>query len=304
MCYFESMGRSAVLTGKLDARDRAKQRHRGDRRRAGPTDPYDAIEDWLEQSSYRTLAPEAMRQLDTTEYLAATGHIPLEPGERLRQLAMFVEVEFARDAPDALDRLYEQAVRFRSEDPALWHSRGISAKYVASVTDRSSSADRFSKLGLRCLQRAWELDPEHPGHAYSLGKWHYEFGTLTDASAWFERTLELDPKHGWALLYRAHCLHDAKRWDAAVRAYDAVPLGTFQGKFAWAVDLILEAQAHCRRRAHDQEGALRDFERLLDRLLREPHRAHMLPLHYLRAACEGPYRDALLARYRRLEARI
>jgi len=39
-------------------------------------------------------------------------------------------------------------------------------------------------------------------------------------------------------------LHDLKRWEEAVAAYEAVPLETFKGHRAWLVDVVQEALAY------------------------------------------------------------
>jgi len=205
---------------------------------------------------------------------------------------------FGNADPSALDRIYEAALRFNDADHYLWHSRGISAKYSANGTDRDETVARFKRLSLRCLNRAWELEPRDAGVAYSLGKWHYEFGAATeDAAEWFETALSLEPDHGYALLYRAHCLHDQKRWGEAVAAYEAVPLETFKGHKAWLVDVVQEALAYCRLRAGDREGAIADFDKLLTRFEKEPRRADMLALVYLSKACSGPLREELRPKY-------
>ncbi|MEZ4339375.1 MAG: tetratricopeptide repeat protein [Sandaracinaceae bacterium] len=299
------MSRSAVLTGRIDARDRAKLRGRLDRPPSRGVDPFVEIRGWLEASSYGSEERDAMVRLDLDHYLHETGHIELPAEERLRQLAIFVEPTYAAVAPDALDRIYEAAARLAPEDHFIWHSRGISAKLVATSAEKPSTVARFEKLSLRCLLRAWELDATDPGVTYSLGKWHYELGTATeDAAEWFEQTLALDPDHGYALLFRAHCLHDQERWGEAVEAYRAVPLETFEGPKAWLVEIVQEAQAYCLLRAGDRAGALREFERLLERFEREPRRAEMLALRYLTKACRGPLREELWPAYCRLSRLI
>lgn len=300
------MSRSAVLTGRIDARDRASLRSRHDRSPSADIDPFDAIWSWLEaDAGYGDEPREDMLRLDLDHYLHASGHIELPAEERLRQLAMFVEPSYGAVAPDALDRIYETAVRLNPEDHVVWHSRGVAAKFVATVAEKPQTVARFKKLGLRSLHRAWELDATDPAVAYSLGKWHYQFAAATEEAAeWFERTLALDPEHGYALLYRAHCLHDQERWDDAVAAYRAVPLGTFTGPKAWLVDVVQEARAYCRLRAGDRSGALAEFEQLLERFDKEPQRAEVLALVYLRKVCSGPLRRELRPSYDRLSRLI
>lgn len=288
------MSRSAVLTGRIDARDRAKLRNRLDRGKPAGRDPHEEIRAWLEGSKYRDVASEDMARLDLDEYLVRTASIELPPEERLRQLAMFVESSFGSSDPSALDRIYEVALRFNDADHYLWHS----AKYSANGAATDETVARFRTLSLRCLCRAWELEPRDAWVAYSLGRWHYDFGAATeDAAEWFETVLGLEPEYGYALLYRAHGLHDRGQWRKAVTAYEAVPLETFKGPKAWLVDVVQEALAYCRLRAGDRQGAIADFDKLLTRFEKEPRRAEMLALVYLSKACSGPLRKELRPKY-------
>jgi len=250
-------GRSVVRSGKIDARDRGRARGRH-RSVASEVDARDSMQQWVSSE----VVEGDLERLDLDEVLRATGHIPLPP-EELRQLALYL-AEVA--TPAALDRIYEAALRLAPLSHVVWYSRGLAA--MAGADEPT-----LAKLSRRCLERASELDPDDPDVAYSLGKWHYDLGTLDDASHWFERCLALDPAHGWALLYRAHCLHDRARWLPAIDAYEAVPLGTFEGPSAWLVDVVLEALAYCRLRAGDRTGALRDFRQLVQRLETDPQRA-------------------------------
>ena len=84
-----------------------------------------------------------------------------------------------------------------------------------------------------------------------------------------------------------------------------VPLAEFTGPAgAWRVDVVLEALAHCRLKAGDRAGALRDFERLLQRLEKEPGRAQPLLLVHLEAASAGELRSELQARFNACWARL
>jgi len=293
------MGRSAVLTGRIDARDRAKLRGRLDAEVQPEADPFEELWAWLERSDYGEGPPEVAARTDLDEYLRRTGHFEIPAHERLRHLAILMEAESGA-VLEVVDRVYEAGLRLEPSDHLLWHSRGITTKLAAGL-ERGAKQERLAARALRWLERALELDDTDPHAPYSLGMWHYEFGSGKDvAQQWFERVLELEPEHGWALLYRAHCLHDRERWSEAVAAYEAVPLQTFEGPKMWRVDLLLEQKAYCRLRAGDREGALMDFSRFLERLEKEPHRADMLPLRLAREACEGPLRDELSATFDRI----
>ncbi len=299
------MPRSAVLRGRIDARDRAQQRRRHDRRPAAEDAAHDELDSWLDDASLADLSPATVERLDLVRFLRDTGRIALAPAERLRHLAITLEAAFLETAPHAVDRVYVGALRLRPDEAMLWHSRGVSARCAADVSADDDVASRWHRLAGRCLHRAWELDPHDAGIAYSLGTWHYLSGEgAAPAAPWFERALALEPEHGNARLYRAHCLHDQERWLEAVAAYEAVPLAAFEGPRAWLVDVVLEATAHCRLQAGDLAGAESAFERLIERLSREPKRALGLRLSYLEEACRGPLKGALGSEFEALAATL
>ncbi len=298
------MGRSAVLSGRIDARDRAKLRGRKDRRHPPASDPLDGLYAWLKKSAYADMDSERVPALCTTDFLRETGCFAVEPAERLRHLAIFLETAVNPDDLRHLDRLYEAAMRVADADgvPVIWHSRGITAKFAAeSASEGDAKAQAHA---LQCFHRAHALDPSDPAITYSIGKWHYVFEGVDEAASWFEQTLALAPTREWALLYRAHCLHDRKRWSEAVIAYEAVPLARFQGGHGYVHDVVLEALAYCRFQCGGSADALSDFHRLLDRFEREPRRAHYLSLVFLREVAEGPLREALNGRWERLQSDI
>lgn len=291
------MARSAVLTGRIDARDRAKLRHRLDRTRPSKPDPYDALWTWLTEANLGGKASSELAKIDLGQFVRDTGAIDLPPQERLRQLAIHLEERLIADFA-AIDRVYEAALRLEPRSFLVWHSRGITAKAYAVDLGDPQHVARFRKLALSALYEAHELAPSDAGVTHSIGKWHYELGSVTDALPWFDRALAIDPNHGWARLYRAHCLHDMQTWPAAVDAYADVPLETFKGRRAYFVDVVLEAQAYCKMKTGDRAGAIADFERLLTRLEKQPKQAELLLLKWLSRACDGPLRDSLGDRYR------
>ena len=295
------MGRSTVLSGRIDARDRAHQRHRNDRRRVEEADPYDQIEQWLDDSPLRDTSPAALEQLDLDEYLRNTGATELHSSERLRHLAIHLELQFA-ECPEALDRIYAASIRLDPGSPTAWHSRAITAKLCAQCSTSPKVVERCKQRAFDYLLEADALLPDDPDTLYSLGKWHDCFGTLQDALELFDRVLELESTHVYARLHRAYCLHDLGSWAAAEAAYTQVPLDGFTGSRAFIVDVVLENLAYCKLRAGDRDGALKDFERLLTRLEKEPRRVEPLELRLLRMTCLGPLSGALRDRYLDLAA--
>jgi hypothetical protein len=116
------------------------------------------------------------------------------------------------------------------------------------------------------------------------------------ALAWYERALFVDPSHGWASLYRAHCLHDLERWAEAADTYSAVDPSFLVGPRAGRYEHLLESRAFCRWRAGETGRAQAEFEELLDRWERNPHLANDAWGHYLAEAATGPLRPLLYER--------
>ncbi|MBO6940335.1 MAG: hypothetical protein JJ863_35505 [Deltaproteobacteria bacterium] len=292
------MGRSAVLTGRIDARDRAKLRGRLDADLVPSIDPHAELDAWLKAAGYGSERAAIAVRMDLDDYLGRTAHIDVPAQERLRRLAIELEFDYGF-APEVVDRVYLAAIRIDPNDYLLWHSRGISMKYAARLGD-GEKWERMAAKAWRWLLRAWELEQSDPQVPYSLGLWHYYFGSKEEAEQWLEHTLELRPDHGFARLYRAYCLHDRERWSEALAAYEAVPLQTFQGHQDWRLDVILEGQAYCKLRTGDRSGATADFGRLLERWEREPLRMRGLFMRLTKEACEGPLCEELGDAFRRV----
>lgn len=267
------MPRSQVLTGLKNQRDRAQLRHRLDSKRSqAAADPRVAMENWLE-SKLRAKEASEIARLDLTAYLRQTGEIDLPAPERLRFLAMFLEHEVASSSLEtwlALDRIYEAALGLDGEDPWVHHSRAVCAKYFAEGFCR----DEESELRRRILATAWSaafeaarLAPETGDVWYLLGSLAYEDSSrgIPEALEYFEKAIEVDPKHPWAMLYRAHCLQDLERWKEASKAYGDVDPSFFEGPLAWRYEALLEQRAYCSLQAGDARAAADQFRVFLKR---------------------------------------
>lgn len=251
---------------------------------------------------------EALERLGLDDFLHESARFDLPAGERLRLLAVELEGSVFFENPlrtwAALDRVYQQAVRLSPKDPWMHASRGISASSVAELADGDVAA-RLNKTAHAALLRAGELDSSDARIAYALGQAVYvdHSRSPSDALSHFDRALALDPRHPWARLYRAHCLHDLERWSDAVVAYSAVPMDEFRGPKSWRMDLLVEQRGWCRLKAGDAEGALDDFEKILARYEKQPHLARWSVLAHLKDAAEQTF-PQLLLRLTALEDRL
>jgi tetratricopeptide (TPR) repeat protein len=242
-----------------------------------------------------------LKVFDRKRFLQETGNLNVPPGERLRQLAIHAEREAAcADQPDgwlALRLIYEHALRFNEPDSWLVHlSMAISVVEILILQDESAVRERIAAEGISAGLRAVELAPGRADTHYGLGRCYYWTGRLLEALACFEAGVAANPKHGWTALYRAHALHDLRRWDEAVRAYNAVPLDFFKGPVAWRVDLLKEQRASCKLQQGDRAGALSDFLTILSRYEAHPGLAYEIGPDYLVDAAAGPLRAELHAR--------
>lgn len=335
------MRRSRILDGKKQQRSRAKQRKRGDRRLdepgSGPQDEgdgagsLDATARWLcrrhgggEGDEYVDceLMLHEIERLDLDGYLQETGAIDSPAHERLRRLAMYVEYRCSWNAPQprgftALDRIYRRALRLCGADretAGVQVSRAISAWECAGSLllgdpeDNEVVATRRRLLGqaYSALQDAIARDPDDAHAHFILGRVHYEDldSSRTEALRYFERASELDPDDGAALLYRAHCLQDLRRWSEAARSYEAVPRSYFTGSAQRRYVVLLEQQAFCSMKAGLREQAIAGFREFMALHERDPGLTDQGYFAHLVAAAAGPLRDALHERAQALLDRL
>jgi len=145
-------------------------------------------------------------------------------------------------------------------------SNAVFAISFAEVAETSESTRLFG-WAKTLLQRARERSPDDDSYLlYLSGYCEYmdPDGKTEDALEWFSRACVCESPDAWAGLYRAHCLHDLKRWAEAVSAYEAVDLSAFKGPAAWRGEKLREQLGACRLRTGDIIGALADYERVLN----------------------------------------
>jgi tetratricopeptide (TPR) repeat protein len=298
-----------VKTGLSVQRSRATTRRRDRGEEPAPLpNSHDQLWAWLDA---RLSSIQDINAFSWKRFLQETANLDVPPGERLRQLADFADQNTLVPRGPArwftLRSIYEQALRFNEPDAWLVHySMASSVSNILVVEDLEPAIrESIAAEGIAAGTRAVELAPDRPETYHILGLCYYKADRPLEALSCFEAGAATDPKDGWTALFRAYTLHDLRRWDEAVRAYNAVPLDFFKGPVAWRVDLLKEGRAWCKLQQGDRAGALSDFMALLARYEAQPVVAgRALNKHLVRAAA-GPLRDELhqrtLALIRQLE---
>ncbi len=249
----------------------------------------------------------SLEQVDLTNYLRDTATFAsLAPAERLRQLAIAAEPEAVAAAQPrgwlALERLYRAALDLDRVDPALVHSRVLSAIACARQPCAEQIATRIMDAAVAYSRQgvaSWPANSEsHDTLGYAL-YCHRGYGAR-DALVSFDAAIELDPSLAHARLYRAHCLQDMNRWSEAATAYAAVDPAYFVEHRAWRYDLLREQHAWCLLKSGDGASAVEETRRLLERYENEPHLIGLQLLPHLEELADADPTGALRSRLNRL----
>ena len=190
---------------------------------------------------------------------------------------------------------------------SLWlcHSRGLSAKFFAEGLCQADEAKTFRRIwnaAWAAANSAQSIDADQPEVFYLMGSLSYidPDQSISESLEFFEAAIEIEPKHQWSLLYRAHCLQDLQRWSDAAVAYRSVDPAFFVGPLAWRYELLLEQKAYCILRSGDQSKALECFEKLLDRWIKDPKLGFGMLGMYLAQVADNEFQSQLSARYNEL----
>lgn len=108
---------------------------------------------------------------------------------------------------------------------------------------------------------------------YALGYLYYFQGKKQEAIIELDKALSYENDkniHSWAQLYKAHCLHDMKKWQKALLAYKKVDLSAFTGPFSWRVDVLKEQIAECTYYSGNKKLATIMLTEILNRYEVEP----------------------------------
>lgn len=316
------MPRAGLLAGRLQQRDRAHARGRLDAARAArapaAVDPDAALTAWLDAHGPRG-SLDRLARLDLAAYLRDTAAVAHPAAERLRQLAVWLEPTLVGDPAQprawlALDRIYAAAIAADPGDASAHRSRAVSAREAAELLDSRTPADprarqhgrRMRSVAYAACDTACAAAPAAPEPWTTLGLVRYGDPAAgpTAALAAFDAALARDPLDAWALLYRAHCLHDLARWSEAAAAYAAVPAAALVGARAWRLEHLLEQRAWCWLQAGEPARATAEFAALLGRWERDLGLAREAWGEHVMAAAAGPLAAALTARVDALASRL
>lgn len=285
------MARSGLRSGLWDARDRGRKRYARRRIEAERRGSAEEIADWV-NGRLKGYSLTELERLDLDGFVHETSGLSCSPGERLRWLAVTLELEamssLSRLGWAVLNRIYEKALRLAPGEAAIVASHGVSA--VALSQGRCDEfGRRLISIGKSKLVTAESLNPDDSWIAYSLGYALYvdDHSATGEALDQFDRALSLEKTHAWSLLFRAHCLQDLEQWSGAAVAYSRVPLAEFTGPSSWRVQLLHEQRAWCLLRAGDIGTARIGFEKILAQYERQPSLGRWVSEHLEDAASEA-----------------
>lgn len=257
-------------------RGRRKKDHRAGRKKGDnhnfETDSFTVLESWLRSDfvdeSGNPHQPSQSFGLKT--FLQYTANFDLDPDERLRILAIHWEDECARLAQpkgwNILKRIYQEVLKYDSGWGTHYHSMSLSARTCVSWLEGANPQRAIILNEARSICReGLAVAPSNASLHLSLGRCEYALGDTKQALTHFEDAVDLDAKLMWAVLYRAHCLHDLEQWDDAANAYEDVDLSFFKGYQQWRANLVCEQLAECYLRSGKREKALIGFKAALKR---------------------------------------
>jgi TPR repeat protein len=211
------------------------------------------------------------------QFVKATRPVNLPKSERLRRLAIELELAPFADGWDGLRQIYDAAAAAAPADARIYHSRAIAA---VAWLDPWSTPEPERRLIIAAdaeaaLARALDLSPDDSRIIYTMGHLYYNHplwkddpdGWAVRAAKWFERAARMDPENTIAQLYLAHCHHDRKDWSRAIAEYSKVDLVKLAEQWPrWRAWKCREQLCHCLAYRGDLEAAALYFRRFLDDL--------------------------------------
>ncbi len=209
-------------------------------------------------------------------FLTATEPIQIPRGERLRQLAIRLELESYVDEWSGYYRIYEAAIQENPELLKIYTSIAVSALGYWSAGENTETNKTIYGFARKALETAKKIDPEDSFTAYLMGHYYNDNFSKDDhemtqeALGWFTRAVELDNENELAKLHCAHCFHDLQQWTQAIAAYEAVNQTKMleENQYArWRVLKLKEQIAYCYAQAGQHKEAITQFNHFIDEVL-------------------------------------
>ena len=188
--------------------------------------------------------------------------------------------------------LYARAWAADPTDLRIPHSAAVTA---VRLLDEASAPAAWD-LAWTWVARGLALDPHDAGMLGIAGQVAYASRGVEEALRWLDAAVTRPGADAWALLCRAHCLHDLGRWTEAAYAYDAVPIDAFHGPAAWRGPLARVQGAVCALHAGDRARGLAALDAVFAAWPDDEHTRTLVHEELVDAAEDGLLNPATLAR--------
>ena len=303
--------KSSVRAGKLDQRDRGRRKKHHNcevwtteeelRTRTTPENwdqKLDFFQAWLAKE-FPTNNEElvgTIANMSLKQYLQDSPSIDVSPDERLRQLAIHWEpICAAMPQPKGwkiLERFYREALKFDEQWSLIYHSMSLSIRDCAGRL-RSDDPIQAQLLeeSLKICSAGIFHSPKCALLYTSRGRTQYELRNLEASIVDAEKAIELDGGQMWAVLYRAHALHDLGRFADALKGYESVDISFFDGAASWRGVLVKDQKASCLMHLGERSQALSLFESALNSYEKNP--GLLFSPQYLIEAAQGELKQEL-----------
>ena len=285
--------------GMNDQRDRGRRKkdHRAGQSRRNShdseADDFSVFETWLENEFRNETGDriEPSQSISFKTFLKSAANFDMAPDEKLRILAIHWEDDcMSMDQPrgwNILKRVYQEALKYDSTWGTHYHSMSLSARACAGWLNNSDPQREIIFKEARSICReGLAIVPDNATLHLSIGRCEYDMGNSEVALVHFQDAIGIEPKLMWAILYRAHCLHDLERWADAAEAYEAVDLSYFDRHLQWRADLLRDQLAECYLMSGQREKAMSGFLAVL-RHYESNERTLQTPDYLIRAAKGG-----------------
>ena len=163
-------------------------------------------------------------QIEIDKYLQRSQKIEISVGERLRQLAIYLEGELTfkyslKKSWEILDIVYSKAIISEPDNGKILQSKGLSSYFYLTYSEDEQSKSFFTEISKEAYYLALKIIPNDPDLYYEIGLLYYFVGNLNKAIRWFKKCIKLDSDHPSALMYIGHCYDDLNKPEKALSYY-------------------------------------------------------------------------------------